>query len=122
MVGQRSTEGQAIEALRRLVKRYAGVLALVGAAAGTWAEARYRLLSAEEALHRLRKDADDRWSECVSRRGIGPDGFIDPQVRAGLDLHVSRLLQIERDRAARDMARWRRQFADLNPGTKLPSE
>lgn len=122
MAGHGTKKEDVIGALKRLLHNWGPILALVGGVVGLWYENRYAVLSIQEVLHRLREDVDSHWRECVDRRAFGPDGFVNPEVRAALELHLRRMLAEERRQRALEDGRWRRSLFQLNPNLQKPSE
>lgn len=115
-------EEEAIEILRKFVSRYGGLFAVIGAGTGFFYRQQLEFERMREASKRLEGEFTLLRSDYVDRRDFGPNGFLHPQTRAGLDAHIREALRAFNSELETRTKSWRKQLRQLNPAINLPEE
>lgn len=111
-----------IEALRVFVKKWGVFFAAVGAGVGVFYEHKGGIEALKAALGQMRADLDAFHSEYRDAHSFGPGGFLNPQIRAGLDASIREFLRSYNAEMEDRNRRWRANFFQLNPMLRSPAE
>lgn len=115
-------EDTAIEYIRLFVKKWSGIIAVVGAGAGLFYQHKKGVDDLSLAIEQIREVLRDRDRQYAVDHAISVDGFADPRIRLALDAHIRTVLRsitADQDRSNRA---WRQMLFDLNPTLNKPSE
>lgn len=107
-----------METFNRIVKQFGSIMAMFAVGVGAYFEARMAIRDNTREIKELRVALDGFVARDLDRSAFGPDGFLDPKIRAGLEANIRKYLEIQgfTDR------KFREAFFQLNPTIIKPKD
>ena len=108
--------------VQRIVREWKGVLSCVGLGTALYIQRAEDIHRLDENFKALSDRADRYYTELRDRGRVGPGGFLDPQIQAGLEAYLRSYLRDHGKEFEAETRRWRKQLSALNPAMKMPEE